>query len=368
MKEKKRVAIVFGGVSTEHEVSIVSAGFIAANIDLSVFEPLYVGIDKQGSWFMGEGVFDYLRSGKKEHIQRVTLSPDPSVRGFIPMDPGEVIPVDIIFPVMHGPGGEDGTIQGLFELADIPYVGCNTMASAIAMDKDMTKRVLAQRGISVVKGTCVNAWTWKTDRQEVLKEISDSLEFPLFIKPATMGSSIGITRVLTPDEIPGAADHAFKYAAKVVVEQAVDNALEIEVAIIGNKEPKASVPGQVIPEGDFYDFNEKYINTSARLVVPANIGSGLKERMEFIALDAFDAIGGAGLARVDFLVSEQRCYVNEINTMPGFTSISMYPRLWEATGVSPELLITLLLDLACQRHDDCKSLVRTIEVKGSLGV
>jgi D-alanine-D-alanine ligase len=368
LKTKIKVAIIFGGVSTEHDVSIVSAHSIARSIDTNRFDPVYVGINKAGKWILGEGAFDSLKSGKIIRAEPVIPSTDPDKKGFFHLGSGNVTPVDVVFPVLHGPRGEDGTIQGLFELAGIAYVGCDTMASAIAMDKDMTKRVLAQHGIPVVKGTCVSRWMWDTDRDEVLKEIRETLHFPLFIKPATMGSSIGVSKAADEKGVIKGLDNALNFSTKAVVEHAVEKPLEVEIAILGNNEPKASVPGQVIPSNDFYDFNAKYIDGASELIIPAKIGKTLSEEMQFAAVDAFVAIGGSGMARIDFLVSHDMFYLNEINTIPGFTNISMYPKLWEATGISYTTLITTLLELAIKRYEMNQSLTKTIVLEKALGV
>jgi D-alanine-D-alanine ligase len=368
LKAKVKVAIIFGGVSTEHDVSIVSAGSIAHSIDTERFDPVYVGIDKAGRWLLGEGAFESLRSGKINNAEPVIPSMDPDKKGFFHMGSGKVTPVDAVFPVLHGPRGEDGTIQGLFELAGIACVGCDTMASAIAMDKDMTKRVLAQHGIPVVKGTCVSRWMWDTDRDEVLKEIRETLQFPMFIKPATMGSSIGVSKAVDMDGVIKALDYALSFSTKAVVELAVERPLEVEVGVLGNNEPQASVPGQVVPSNEFYDFNAKYVDGASELIIPAKIGKAMSEEIQYAAVDAFVAIGGSGMARIDFLVSHDTFYLNEINTIPGFTSISMYPKLWEATGIPYTTLITKLFELALKRHEMNQSLTKTIVLEKGLGV
>jgi len=368
LMSKHRIAIIFGGVSTEHDVSVVSARSVAEHLDTERFDPVYVGIDKQGRWFAGPGAFDLLKTGENHDVQRVILSTDPEKKGFLAIESGELFAVDVVFPVLHGPRGEDGTMQGFLELAGIPYVGCDNISSAIAMDKDMTKRVLAQRGIPVVKGTCVTRWMWQIDRDEVLKEISTTLTPPLFIKPSTMGSSIGITRADRGDEIVQGIDKALMFSPKVVIENAVVNALEIEVAVLGNNEPVASVAGQIIPSNEFYDFNAKYVDGKTELVIPAKIGKALMEDIRFAAVDSFVTIGGSGMARVDFLVSPDTFYVNEINTIPGFTSISMYPKLWEATGIPYTQLITSLVDLAFKRYEESRTLTKVIALDKGLGV
>jgi len=365
---KTKLAIIFGGVSTEHEVSIVSAASVAKHLDAERFEAVYVGIAKDGRWLMGPGAFDYLKGDAAADVRRVLLSPDPAHHGFVDLESGEITRIDAIFPVLHGPRGEDGTIQGLFELAGIAYVGCGVMASAIAIDKDMTKRVLSQHGIPVVKGTSVSSDAWLSDKAEVMNEIGKTLKFPLFVKPATMGSSVGVVKVDEPEGLEAAISQALKYSLKVVVEQAVEQPLEIEVAVLGNGEPKASIPGQIIPGGEFYDYADKYINDNSRAVIPAPLDRASLDNIRFMAEEAFAAIGGTGLARVDFLVSGERCYVNEINTLPGFTSISMYPKLWEATGLGYRELISRLIELALERREAEDGLIKTIELIKPLGV
>ncbi len=363
-----RIAIIFGGVSAEHDVSVVSATSVAGQMDRELFEPVYVAIDKSGSWFLGDGAFDLLKGTPTADVRRVVLSCDPNQPGFIALDDGALIEVDAIFPVLHGPRGEDGTVQGLFELSGLPYVGCDTTASAVSMDKDLTKRILSQRGIPVVKGTCLTNVMWESSRDEVLAEIRQTLKLPLFIKPATMGSSIGITKAENEYDILDGIEEALEYSHKVIVEEAVSDMLEIEVAVLGNREPRASVPGQIIPNNEYYDFDAKYVDGSSELVIPARLERTNLEEIQFMALEAFEAVGGCGLARVDFLVTRDACYVNEINTLPGFTSISMYPKLWEASGLPYGDLITKLIELAKSRKSENDELTKTIVLEKSLGV
>jgi len=368
LNSKKKIAIIFGGQSTEHDVSVISASSIAKAINKNLFDPVFVAIDKTGRWYLGQTAFDFLKTGKSEGLHRVILSTDPEKKGFLSLDDGSVFQSDVIFPVLHGPRGEDGTIQGMMDLAGLAYVGCGTASSAIAMDKDLTKRLLEQQGLPVVHGTCVAQYAWKTKREQILSEIKESIEFPVFVKPATMGSSIGIVKAKTLDEAARALDNGFSYSNKVLVEQAVINPLEIEVAILGNNDPRSSVPGQIIPSGEFYDFNAKYVDDSAQLVIPARISQQLSDKVMLLARESFLAIGGTGLARVDFLVSGDTTYINEINTLPGFTSISMYPKLWEATGIGYTDLITRLIELALQRFDEEEALTKTIVLEKALGV
>jgi D-alanine-D-alanine ligase len=368
LNSKKRIAIIFGGQSTEHDVSVISASSIATAIDKNLYDPIFVAIDKTGRWYLGETAFDFLKGRESSGLHRVILSTDPEKKGFISLYDGTLFRVDVIFPALHGPRGEDGTIQGMMDLAGISYVGCGTAASAIAMDKDLTKRILKQLGLPVVYGTCVTQYAWKTEREEILKEIQESIEFPVFVKPSTMGSSIGVIKAKTINEAASALDAGFSYSLKVLVEQAVSNPLEVEVAILGNNDPKTSLPGQIIPKGEFYDFNAKYVDDTAQLVIPARISHQLSEKVRLLARQSFLAIGGTGLARIDFLVSGDTAYINEINTLPGFTSISMYPKLWEATGIGYTELITKLIDLAIMRFEEEEALTKTIVLEKALGV
>ncbi len=368
MNSKKRIAIIFGGQSTEHDVSVISASSIANALDKKLFEPVFVAIDKNGGWHLGQTAFDFLKTGKIDGLHRVILSTDPEKKGFICLQDGKLFQIDVIFPVLHGPRGEDGTIQGMMDLAGFAYVGCGTAASAIAMDKDLTKRILKQKGLPVVHGICVARYEWKNEREKILREIKESIEFPVFVKPSTMGSSIGIVKAKMLDDAASALDKGFTYSNKVLVEQAVINPLEIEVAILGNNDPCASVPGQIIPAGEFYDFNAKYVDDSAQLVIPARIPLHLSDKVQLLARESFLAIGGAGLARIDFLVSGDTTYINEINTLPGFTSISMYPKLLEASGIQYSDLITRLIELALLRFEEETALTKTIVLEKALGV
>jgi len=363
------MAILFGGVSAEHAVSIASALSISKSIDRGLFDPVYVAIDKSGRWFMGESAFDFLQGKNTQSPCRVILSTDPENKGFVDLENFSIITkVDAIFPALHGPRGEDGTIQGLLDLADIPYVGCGTMASAIAMDKDMTKRVLNESGIPVVPGICVNKYSWEENKENILAHVLKSLGLPLFIKPATLGSSIGITNAKKVADIKKGIDAALSFSEKVVIEKAIKNPLEVEVAVLGNHEIKASLAGQIISSNEFYDFEAKYVDVSSELIIPAKIRDDLSKTIRDTAVDSFKAIGGTGLARVDFLISENNYYVNEINTLPGFTKISMYPKLWEATGIPYRSLITRLIELAFERFETLSGLTKTIDIKKGLSV
>jgi D-alanine-D-alanine ligase len=259
--------------------------------------------------------------------------------------------LDVIFPVLHGPYGEDGTVQGLLELADVAYVGCGVLASAVGMDKAVMKVLFKARGLRIAPWVQVRQPQWTAERDAVIAHIGATLKYPLFVKPANLGSSLGISKVSTPDTLGAAIDLAGGFDPKVVVEHAVKGAREIECAVLGNDTPEASVPGEVIPSGDFYDYTAKYISSGSRIQIPASLPTHIAEDVRQQSLIAFDAIDGAGLARVDFLLSStNRLFINEINTMPGFTTISMYTQLWAASGVDYSTVIDRLITLAVDRH------------------
>jgi D-alanine-D-alanine ligase len=264
--------------------------------------------------------------------------------------------LDLIFSVLHGPYGEDGTVQGLLELADIPYVGAGVAASAISMDKDLMKIIFQQRDLPILKWMTIKRKEWQKDKEKILSLVQDDFEYPLFVKPTNLGSSVGITKVHKKEELEKAIDLASSYDRKILIEKGLEEAREIECGVLGNDEPRASVVGEVKPTGEFYDYDSKYIDKETQLIVPADLPDGVSRKVQEIALRAFKAVDAAGLARVDFFVSkkESKIYLSEINTIPGFTSVSMYPRLWEASGVSYPELIDRLIQLALERHQDKK--------------
>jgi D-alanine-D-alanine ligase len=264
--------------------------------------------------------------------------------------------LDVIFPVLHGPYGEDGTVQGLLELADIPYVGAGVAASAISMDKDLMKTIFQQKGLPILKWLTIKRKEWHKDKEEILSLIQKSFEYPLFVKPTNLGSSVGITKVHKKEELEKAIDLASSYDRKILIEEGLEEIREIECSVLGNDKPRASVVGEVRPAGEFYDYDSKYIDEETQLIVPADLPDGVSRKVQEIALRAFKAVDAAGMARVDFFVSkkENKIYLSEINTIPGFTSVSMYPRLWEASGISYPDLIDQLIQLALERHQDKK--------------
>jgi len=372
--KRLRIGIVYGGRSGEHEVSIASAASVFANLDKAKYEPIAIRIEKDGRWMLSDrppsapsaaDVIDQMRDATRVRGGReVMLPPRPGDDTLVLIDrrPARAgsdetaavltgLGLDVIFPVLHGPYGEDGTIQGLLELAGIAYVGCGVLASAVGMDKGMMKALFQAAGLTVAPWVIVRDVTWASDRAGLTRRIGEALTYPLFVKPANLGSSVGISKVKTPEDLPAAIELALAFDPKVVVESAVPGAREIECAVLGNDAPSASIPGEIIPDREFYDYDAKYLSSGSRTVVPAALDGSLTAEVQRQSLVAFAAIEGAGLARVDFLLSSSgELVINEINTMPRFTTISMYPKLWGASGVDYAPLIDQLITYALERH------------------
>ncbi|MBC9786228.1 D-alanine--D-alanine ligase [Heliobacterium chlorum] len=350
---KQRIAVICGGRSGEHEVSLVSAKSIAAALDSSRFDVQVIGIDRSGSWWMGPDVIEHLQSGRSPYGERVCFLADPAQPGIFQITDAclRPVPIDVFFPVLHGPNGEDGTIQGLFETANVPYVGCGVLASACGMDKAVMKALFAQADLPQVPYRVVLRSQWEANREPVIEEVVSKLGYPVFVKPANMGSSVGISKASDREELINAFTEACRYDRKLVVEKGIDPR-EIEVSVLGNDEVTASVPGEIVPCNDFYDYDAKYIDDNSRLVIPAELDEANTDRLRKMAVQAFKAIDGSGLSRVDFLFDKQtgEIYLNEINTLPGFTSISMYPKLWAATGISYSELLSRIIDFGVARH------------------
>jgi len=372
MAKKLRVGILFGGRSGEHEVSLLSAASILKAIDRKKFEVVPVGITKSGRWLTGGGAKALLTGNtvetgglalEAEAAQQPTAStavtaivPDASTLGA-----GRL---DVVFPVLHGTFGEDGTIQGLFELADTAYVGSGVLGSAAGMDKDAMKRLFTAARLPIVKHLTVLRTAWEASPRKTVSAIEAALKYPLFVKPANLGSSVGISKVHDRKELAPALNLAARYDRKIVIEEGVGGsgksrttkkARELEVAVLGNDDPKASVVGEIVPGKEFYDYEAKYLSDGSIPFIPAKITAAESKQIRAMAIEAFRACDLAGLARVDFLMEpdgKRRIYLNEVNTMPGFTSISMYPKLWQATGVSYSELITRLIELALERHQE----------------
>jgi D-alanine-D-alanine ligase len=358
VKRKIRVGVLFGGRSGEHEVSLASAESVIKALDRKKYDVDLIGINREGGWRMGDRTIKSLPEILKKG-RTVVPSAGPSEARFIPLNPRPARPrmpeVDILFPLLHGTFGEDGTVQGLFELAGVPYVGAGVLASAVGMDKDLMKRLFRDAGIPVVEWIVVMRRDWELDARRIRTLIERGIGYPAFVKPANLGSSVGISKVHNRSELAPALDLAARYDRKLIVEKALD-AREIECSVLGNDRPEASVPGEVIPANEFYDYEAKYVKEGSELKIPAPLTRAQTRRVRELAVGAFRAVDCAGMARVDFLVDRRngRVFVNEINTIPGFTSISMYPKLWEASGLPYPKLLDRLIDLGFERSREKK--------------
>ena len=374
-KHKLRIGVLFGGKSSEHDVSLVSARSVMAAIDQSRFDVVPIGIDRDGHWLLGGDPMLQLTAGEYASPlspEQLTLS-DAAQRvdfAFLAGEtalelaagaPSPIAPqVDIIFPVLHGPMGEDGTVQGLLDLVNIPYVGCGVLASAVGMDKLMCKAVLAAHHLPQAPYVGLLRQRWEREPEAVLAWLEAQLPYPMFVKPANMGSSVGISKVHDRAGLAEGLTIAARYDRKLVVEQGLD-AREIELSVLGNDDPVVSMPGEVVPGNEFYDYAAKYLLDNSQLLIPAPMPPALQQEAQDLARAAYLALDGAGLARVDLLLERgtNRLFINELNTMPGFTSISMYPKLWEASGLTYRELIERLLELALARHADRQRNVTT---------
>jgi len=352
-----RLGILFGGRSGEHDVSLISAASVMKALDPAKYEIVPIGITRDGHWRVGSGALQLLPQ-VLESGEPVTPSVDPAGPKLLPLSPLTLArssrpEVDVIFPVLHGTFGEDGTVQGLLELADLPYVGAGVLASAVGMDKDVMKRLFRDAGLPVVPWELVRRADWDEDPTAVRKRVEKKLRYPLFVKPVNLGSSVGISKVHNRRELPAAINLAAQYDRKILVEKGIDGR-EIECSVLGNDNPQASLPGEVVPVNEFYDYEAKYLKEGSELIIPAPLTARQTQRVQEVAVRAFQAIDGAGMGRVDFLLDRNtgRVYLNEINTIPGFTSISMYPKLWEASGVPYSELLDRLIDLALERHQE----------------
>ncbi len=384
--KKVRVGILFGGRSGEHEVSLLSAASVLKAINPKKYEIVPIGITKQGRWLTAQDAERLLQGKAAESDgaplragdpnatgpaavlskgEGVIVPPVPQAHGLVPFESAakagqQSIDVDVIFPVLHGTFGEDGTVQGVLELADIPYVGAGVLGSAAGMDKDVMKKLFAAAELPIVKHVTVLRAEWEQDPKGVRKHIENKLKYPVFVKPANLGSSVGISKVPSRDELAAAMDEAGRYDRKIVIEQGVGGkkhkARELECAVLGNDQPRASVVGEIVPGADFYSYESKYIDEGSKPIIPAAIAKKTSKHVQDMAVRAFKAVDCCGLARVDFLMDPKngKVYLNEINTMPGFTSISMYPKMWEATGLRYSDLIDELIQLGLARFEDKK--------------
>lgn len=363
MMKRIRVGVVFGGQSGEHEVSLVSARAVMQGFDPQRYEVVPIGIRKDGQWLASGDVLATLEAQSERHLlpggglhvqepvlpAQVTASPHVVLRGS-PQGQTQIPAIDVVFPVLHGPMGEDGTIQGLFELAGIPYVGCGVLASAVGMDKAMMKAAFSAAGLPIVPWRLVRSAQLGHHSDAVVNELEQHLHYPMFVKPANMGSSVGISKAKNRADLLNGLRVAAQYDRRIVVEQGV-SAREIEVSVLGNEQPQASVVGEIIPGNEWYDYEAKYLSDATQVVIPADIDAQLSAHVQQLALRAFHAVDGAGLARVDFLLDKEQntVYLSEINTMPGFTPMSMYAKLWEASGLTYTALLDRLVALALER-------------------
>jgi D-alanine-D-alanine ligase len=350
-KKRLRVGVLFGGRSGEHEVSLASAASVIRGLDPDKYEAVPIGITKEGHWLIGAGAQKMLPEVLKSG-QRVMMTADASDAVLVRLDgSGGGQRLDVVFPVMHGTFGEDGTIQGLLELAGLPFVGAGVLGSAIGMDKDVSKRLLQVAKIPVVPWISVQRADWERDPKAIRTAIEKKFKYPLFVKPATLGSSVGMTKVHSRAQLGSALDLAAEFAMKILVEKCMV-AREIEVSVLGNHDPKASIPGEIVPHREFYDYAAKYLEEGTQLLIPAKLKPAQVKKIQKHAIDAFRALELSGMARVDFFVEKKggKIYLNEVNTIPGFTSISMYPKMWEASGIPFRELIDKLIELALEQH------------------
>ena len=353
---KQNVAVIFGGVSSEHEVSLLSASYILRQLDEEKYNVIPLGITKEGRWFLYSGPVEALADGsweKDPSCKPAFLSPDRVTRGIMVTDKNgaRVLPLDAVFPVLHGKNGEDGTMQGLFALTGIPYVGCDTLSSAICMDKAVAHSLLTNIGIEQAHYLWFFAHRYEAAAETIRNKIAQRLDFPVFVKPANAGSSVGISKVSCMEELDEAVAKAAREDSKIVVEEGIVGQ-EVECAVLGNDYPEASIVGEIGASAEFYDYDDKYKNGTSQLYIPARISEETAEEIRKTAVRAYRMLGCKGLARVDFFVrkSDGKVLLNELNTLPGFTSISMYPKLWEACGVSGKELMDRLITCALEAH------------------
>ena len=344
-----RVGIIYGGRSGEHEVSVASAASIFHHLDSTRYQAIPIRIEKDGRWLLNCPV------PKAVTTAAVIAEDAPDLPELV--EPSAVVStaqLDVVFPVLHGPYGEDGTVQGLLELINVPYVGAGVLGSAVGMDKAVMKVLFAASGLPIVPHLTVLQPAWRNRRNAIAEQAADELRFPVFVKPANLGSSVGISKARSPAEFADAMELALQFDRKIVIEAAVPNAREIECAVLGNDDPQASVPGEIVLSREFYDYEAKYADGGTRLVIPAPLTDARAADVRRMALAAFQAVDGAGMSRVDFLIAgdTEETFLNEVNTIPGFTTTSVYPKLWNASGLGYADLLDRLIALAIERHAD----------------
>ena len=381
--KKLRVGVIYGGRSGEHEVSVASAASVIKHLDRTRYEPVPIRIEKDGRWTIADRAPTAISAAEVIEQAKVLAprTPRPGRETVLLAHPSEDtlmtierrsssnsdvdqavvtgLGLDVVFPVLHGPYGEDGTVQGLLELANVAYVGPGVLASAVGMDKAVMRLVFSARGLPIAPWISFTRSQWNNEPTRVT-EMAMALGLPMFVKPANLGSSVGISKVKSADALRSSVESALEFDRKVVIEAAVAEAREIECAVLGNDEPEASVPGEVIPSREFYDYEAKYLDAESQTIIPADLPADRVNEVQQLAIEAFRAVDAAGMSRVDFLLSRatNQLFVNEINTIPGFTTISMYSKMWEASGVSYPMLVDRLIKLAVERHGE-KQRLRT---------
>jgi D-alanine-D-alanine ligase len=363
-----RIGVIFGGRSVEHEVSLVSAASVINALDKEKYEVIPIGIASTGQWLSSNETLHLLKEKQSIELeQEQLLVPDPRKQSLVAINDGGGIgkALDVIFPVVHGRYGEDGILQGLLELADLPYIGPGVLGSAVGMDKVIQKELLVQANIPTAPSIWFTIEEYESRHKKIIAEVERKLKYPLFVKPSNSGSSIGINKAHNRKELLVFIDTAAQFDRKILVEQGIKNAREIECGVLGNDQPIASVPGEIISSNEFYDYDAKYVDGKSDAIIPAKLASVVVKKIKRYALTAFRALDCAGMARVDFLVTKKtnQIFLNEINTIPGFTSISMYPKLWQASGLSYTALLDKLIQLAIERHEAKKKLKTTYQPK-----
>lgn len=363
---KLHLGIIFGGRSGEHEVSLMSARSVLSAVNLEKYQVVQIGITHDGEWLVGDGVLNAFEKHQLGSLTKATILPDPTRSCVFSIQANDIVEkisclekIDVIFPVLHGSFGEDGTIQGLFEMADLAYVGAGVLGSALGMDKGVFKSVMRAHHIPVVDAFVTTRMAIEKDLDGVVEQACQLSDFPIFVKPANLGSSVGISKCLSKSDLIEGLFEAARFDRRILVERGVD-AREIEVSVLGNDNPRASIPGEILPSREFYSYEAKYIDNASGLLIPAPLSLDITAMVQDLALRAYKAIDCSGMARVDFLLEKEslerglppRLYLNEVNTIPGFTTISMYPKLWEASGLPYSALIDQLIDLALERKND----------------
>jgi len=357
-ENKLHVAVLFGGRSGEHEVSLMSARSVLSVLDPAKYEVTQVGITHEGTWLTGDDVLGKFEDNKTDGLLPVVFSPDPSEKGIYILEGFSGLKkwadIDVYFPVLHGTFGEDGTIQGLFELADVAYVGAGVVGSAVGMDKGVFKDVMVANNIPVVDMMIVMRAEIEKDMSSVIEKAERISEYPFFTKPANLGSSVGVTKCNSRSDLQEGLMEAASFDRRVLIQKGVKNVREIEVSVLGNDDPVASIPGEILPSREFYSYESKYIDGTSEYAIPAPLPDETTEQIRDYAVRAYKAVDCAGMARVDFFVEKDtnKVYLNELNTIPGFTKISMYPKLWEASGLSYAKLVDRLIELAMERKAD----------------